>query len=404
MTIEQRHENEKRFFKSAPWDALDKDKVGIGALKIFLGQLLYEHIRREFPSVVKEIERLYSEAQKQLQGLGAPRQTAMEQRQVLTGIATKYQRQVTDSLRGNYEASLDAQHPLKLRMHLHSLAEDFKDEITHFGHARVFRTVNGAEDNEFMRKLDHLDEDIYNWIRTIYRESRGAELPGTVNPAVLENMFRQQSAPWEEIASTYLVNAEAAVKAFNEAAYIKLVTDETMRDKIRARLDGNASYAMLQAMNHLQEVLSDERDGILQTVNHYFADTVQRIRQDRVLARLKAIGLQDGYQGISLQKITEAAHLSNEDQAVNDIHDVLKAYYQVAVKRFMDNVLKSVVERHLIGLDGPVMTFTPEYVGNLVDADLADLAAESYKTSSVRVDISQRATRLSEALKVAKSV
>ena len=40
-----------------------------------------------------------------------------------------------------------------------------------------------------------------------------------------------------------------------------------------------------------------------------------------------------------LAAITRAAHLSNEDHAVNDIHDILKAYYKVALKRYMDNVV-----------------------------------------------------------------
>jgi hypothetical protein len=64
------------------------------------------------------------------------------------------------------------------------------------------------------------------------------------------------------------------------------------------------------------------------------------------LKRLKAVGLEDGeYQTINLTAITRAAHLSNEDQAVNDIHDILKAYYKVALKRFMDNVVLQIVER-----------------------------------------------------------
>jgi hypothetical protein len=31
--------------------------------------------------------------------------------------------------------------------------------------------------------------------------------------------------------------------------------------------------------------------------------------------------------------------LGNEEQAANDIHDILEAYYKVATKRFTDNVV-----------------------------------------------------------------
>lgn len=56
----------------------------------------------------------------------------------------------------------------------------------------------------------------------------------------------------------------------------------------------------------------------------------------------------------------ERVHLSNEDQAVRDIHDILKAYYKVAVKRFTDNVVLQVTERHLLGLEGTVRSLSSE--------------------------------------------
>lgn len=39
----------------------------------------------------------------------------------------------------------------------------------------------------------------------------------------------------------------------------------------------------------------------------------------------------------------------SEEQAVHDIHDMLKAYYKVLFKRFTDNVIIQVVERHILG-------------------------------------------------------
>lgn len=87
-------------------------------------------------------------------------------------------------------------------------------------------------------------------------------------------------------------------------------------------------------------MLSDERGEILQTVNPYFAETLENIRRERVVARLQVLGLIDGVnQTIALGKLAGCVHLSNEDQAVLDIQDVLKAYYKVAIKRFGDYVL-----------------------------------------------------------------
>ena len=200
-------------------------------------------------------------------------------------------------------------------------------------------------------------------------------------------------------------NAEAAVHAFNEAEFIRLLPDDDMRNKLFARLDESKFLAKSQAERQLQEVLSNERDGILQTVNHYFAENLSSIRQDRVTTRLKSMGLRDGSNyTVDLRALTKAAHLSNEEQAVNDIHDILKAYYKVALKRYMDNVLITVVERSFVGRNGPVKAFTPGFVGGLSDAELDNLAGEDFTTSSVRVDVNSKAARFKKALEIARSV
>jgi hypothetical protein len=78
---EGRHRKEKEFFSMMqPWTELKKDRVGINALKSFLGHLLYDHIRSEFPAVVADIRRLSLETQKELEIPGPSRQTPAEQR------------------------------------------------------------------------------------------------------------------------------------------------------------------------------------------------------------------------------------------------------------------------------------------------------------------------------------
>jgi hypothetical protein len=64
VTIEGRHQIEKDFFAQAhPWKGLQKGRVGIGALKGFLGHL-YDHIRSEFPAVIQDIESLSRETER----------------------------------------------------------------------------------------------------------------------------------------------------------------------------------------------------------------------------------------------------------------------------------------------------------------------------------------------------
>jgi hypothetical protein len=83
--------------------------------------------------------------------------------------------------------------------------------------------------------------------------------------------------------------------------------------------------------------------------------------------------------------------------------DILKAYYKIALKRFMDNVILQVVERIYLGSDGPVKAISPEYVGTLSDSELSDIAAESYATSSTRTEIGYKLERLEKALSLAET-
>ena len=48
---------ERAFFQTkAPWNSLDKDRVGVGALRVRLQEILAAHIRREFPKVCRAID------------------------------------------------------------------------------------------------------------------------------------------------------------------------------------------------------------------------------------------------------------------------------------------------------------------------------------------------------------
>lgn len=405
VTIAERHNREAAFFKAAPWNQLPKERVGVKQLQPFLGQLLYEHIRREFPALVKEIEDLYAETQRKLEALGSSRQTPSQQRQYLTRLANRYQRNVEDALRGNYAPELDVKSKLKLRMHLRGLADQFERDIRTRGHTLPFQTADGSIDNEYL-KSDTQQEcpNIMQWIRERYRDARGAELPGTVNPILLVNLFRQQTVKWQQISEGYLEQAAELIKEYTCLECRRTESDDAVRSTIECIITSQVESTEAAARLRLMDMLNDERGGILQTVNHYFAETLEKIRKERIVARLQAMGIQDGLnRSVDLGGLTNIMHRSNEDQAVVDIHDVLKAYYKVALKRFEDYTVVSVVER-MLGDQQGLKFFSPEHVGSLSDVQLAEIAAENYTTSAARTELEHRCERYRQALQVAKSL
>ncbi|KAF2857272.1 P-loop containing nucleoside triphosphate hydrolase protein [Piedraia hortae CBS 480.64] len=379
VTIAQRHYIEKDFFSKRPWSSLNRDRVGIGPLKAFLGKLLYDHIRAEFPSLVEEIRHLANQARDDLASLGVARQTSTQQRHYLTQVAGDYQK--------------------TLRMHLQFANEKFGSIINKGGHHLAFRKPDEGIDDEF-GVVKEGEENIYNWIRRTYRDSRGCELPGTVNPAVLARMFKSQSVKWRAIASKHLDIVNGIVMRFNKRVMADLVVEESLRAKITSR---NARGTRQKASQILDQLLADETEGILQTVNNYFSNTLSKSREARLIHRLEAVGIsEDDATEVVLSDIMDAVHLNNEDQAVFDIHDILRAYYKVALKRFADNVVVQIVERCFLGEDGPVKTLTPAFIGGMAEQELADIAAENSVTASARSDISHRLERLEKALEIAE--
>jgi hypothetical protein len=188
VTIDGRHRIERDFFVQAhPWKELPKDRVGIDALKCFLGHLLYDHIHSEFSAVIKDIEKLLRETEKNLELLGPPRQSAADQRRFLMRVIDEYQKQVHKALTGSYDEALDAQSPLKLRMLVRKTNDMLARLMSLQGHAKVFRMIQGKIDSDFKRQ-EQETENIYDWIRRYYVDSRGPELPGTVNSRELHTL------------------------------------------------------------------------------------------------------------------------------------------------------------------------------------------------------------------------
>jgi len=130
-TIIQRHINEKNS-PSAPHRG--RDSVGIGPLMSFLGQVLFDHIRNEFPGLVNEVRKLAKETKKALESLGPFRQTSADQRRYLIRCAVEYQWDVSNVLSGIYSPKLESGSPRKLGTRLRFLMDEFSSRMAKEGH------------------------------------------------------------------------------------------------------------------------------------------------------------------------------------------------------------------------------------------------------------------------------
>lgn len=63
---------------------------------------------------------------------------------------------------------------------------------------------------------------------------------------------------------------------------------------------------------------------------------------------------------------------SNLDHTVCDLHDILKSYYKVARKRFVDVICMQAADFYLVtGPDTPIKVFSPAFVSELTTETIA---------------------------------
>ncbi|KAL2867352.1 uncharacterized protein BJX67DRAFT_381064 [Aspergillus lucknowensis] len=122
-------------------------------------------------------------------------------------------------------------------MQVRALGDRFAKFLARDGYTNVFETASGSADLDYARAAGSgkpgNQQDIRKWIWKIYCESRGTELPGTVNPAVFENQFRQQSSRWEDIANTSVGIVNDVVNAFYNKTLPATIADKGVSDRLQ---------------------------------------------------------------------------------------------------------------------------------------------------------------------------
>ena len=116
------------------------------------------------------------------------------------------------------------------------------------------------------------------------------------------------------------------------------------------RLAAHLKNLAVQELNQANNEATSRLDKLLQierspsTENHYLFDTLNKIRNDRITSQINSMPPSDGHPGfvkkddvIAMLK-SSIGNDSNESQEVDDVIDMLSAYWKVAAKRIIDGV------------------------------------------------------------------
>ncbi|KAJ5719304.1 Dynamin family protein [Penicillium malachiteum] len=431
VTPAQRDQAESEFFSEAAWKAqgLDISRVGIKNLRPFLQELLDRHIERELPKVRGDISRLLKKVEAEIDHLGPERSQAIQIRMFLTRVSSNFQSIIKGALNGMYDldevefSSLKLDTECHLRAAVHLENQRFADFMRMHSRQRrlISDTGENSDDDDSARNTVHYlrylgsrpgDTDDYEelvvtekqmlgWVKEMYHKSRGRELPGNYNDHFLRDLFHVQSASWGRISRSHVDIIVALVTLYLESVLHSLLKEPTVRGKIwrivKVALDQNVE----NCHKELATLLRDEQ-GYPITYNHYYTDNIQKTRLEKERKSFEELVRSSICKNTSISQsqinnlvksLQMTAEVNMVDQACSDALTALNAYYKVAMKTFVDNVCRQVIERHLLA---PLpRVFNPTLISSYSDEYLVHLAAESPKAIQDRIE----ALKLQEALK-----
>lgn len=122
-------------------------------------------------------------------------------------------------------------------------------------------------------------------------------------------------------------------------------------------------------------------------------------RQDRLRKALAEKSFSDCQHGtvVRMEDITQSHDLSNADHVVVEIHDILRSYYKLARKRFVDCVRMQVADYLLItGPDTPLGLFSPMFVAAMTPEQLEEVAGEDARVKRRRSQLEKEIKQLEE--------
>lgn len=280
--------------------------------------------------------------------------------------------------------------------------------------------------NVFGSKTTNQSSEIYGWIRDEIKACRGTELQGTLNPDVLPLLFHKQARNWEPISETHFANiCQTTIDALTQVLH-SICTDPLTRERLGALICNASKESGRQRLSQLSTRMEKILSKHLQTSNPAFEQKVSEARRKRFQAALERYKSTQEARKRLLSSIDNTGsgdnanddqllvidmrdtaslfaelHISNSQNLQDEVHDTLKAYYEIAREDFIEYVNQHIVETYLDDPHGPVLLFDPSHVAGLNDGEIEFLAAEDETLVKDRASQQEALTRLSRAKEIA---
>ncbi|KAK3687357.1 P-loop containing nucleoside triphosphate hydrolase protein [Podospora appendiculata] len=435
---------ESLLFAKPQWaDIAELGRAGVEALRTELQVLLTDLAKRELPKQRSEVEQRLRNCRAKRDAMGPARSGPASQREYLINLASKFEQIVRDALEGRYEGD-PIFNDLRMRLitKIVNLNEGYSNLVAKKGHIQCFvgshtnpetaitfkyekdvkdALKSGSSIQDLSGIVDHSEmvydgpkNSIIDFIEKCYNTSRGLEL-GTFNGGLLSICFRKQASKWSEITESHIKSTIAIIHGFITTLLEHVFVDQRVREELwQIALVDKLQSAYRQAMMQAKGIINIELNGRPSTYNHYFSDNLQKARLQRLETAINtASSLVHDSRGnliadkvqLNPKEVTKlVVNKSNAEQATEDMHDILKSYYQVARKRFVDTICRHVIEYFLLdSTESPLKVLTPGLIVQMDDSQLDRIAGEDAATRRERQRLKLEIQGLEAAMKVLRS-
>lgn len=363
-SLDERNRVEEVFFSQGIWTSLDPEHRGAKSLKIRLSNVLKDQILRQLPGLLEDIHKGIAECETKLERLGTARDSLADQRRYLSQVAQDFSSLMKATINGTYEdaffgsAKTEEGYQKRLRAVVQNRLAEFAVRMRKHGHTRHIQDDDEEAGPVVSPLPGTISRSAYlEEVKTLMRKSRGRELPGTFNPLIIGELFREQSRPWESITTDLVQEVLGFVYDIVQDILVHVAAKGTAGVILRF-IDGTIEPVKAELDKKVAELLSPHSSIHPITYNHYLTDTVQKVQlarrrraQETKLRRFFHGGASEGVRPIRSFDIDGSVIVDLLDTLVEDTEadlerfgcslavDYMQAYYQVSrnvtVRRYL---------------------------------------------------------------------
>ncbi|KIL93924.1 hypothetical protein FAVG1_02486 [Fusarium avenaceum] len=422
VTSAQRDDIEKEFFSRGLWNSIDSSHCGVAALKIRLSRVLKDQILVQLPNLQKDVEESIHDCTEKLDHLGPVRGNPQQQRSYLLRVSEEYTSLMSQAVEGTYtdpffggrqdRASLMRRLRAVVRLQVDEFAEDMrlKGKSQHI----VDSESEDEGDHESYYAPSITRSEFIDGVADRLKYNRGRELPGLFNPLIVNDLFVEQCAPWKDIAMQFGEDILGAVQITTDLIVEQIAASEVSEgilklihaeiEGLKVNMDAQIDALLASAAQHLITSNSQLTRNVQRTQQNRHKRTITALINDMFgKARFDGTDKKISINPVELLKLAGEGREPNMERFGSALAvDYMKAYYKVAVDRFIDDVSVLAIEDCLISKLSSL--FRSGFVAEMSDEELSLLAGETEESRSKREHLTAKRGILEKGLQDLKSL